>query len=210
MLDTVQFAFSPRSGLGNHLLTPYNISNWSGGITNWLLFRRDWCGLLADELNQRASPPSPPPFWVTPPSCGRCKNTPKLWLTSLSICFLNDGDNVYFSLLWNKNDCAGGPVVANIAQWSARCIIYCLTLASADPESGCCNRKLTDYGCDVECHLSVRRLSCLWWREQHPLHLPSILCLLPPASPTPHTHSPGHVHRLGKASHSLLPSSRWC
>lgn len=53
----------------------------------------------------------------------------------------------------------------------------------------------------AKCHLSVHHLSCPEWSQQRPLNLFLYSSLF---------HSPGHVHRLGKASQTFLLSSRWC
>lgn len=63
--------------------------------------------------------------------------------------------------------------VLEIIQWAVHGVIYCghkhLLTWSQPVVTG----NWAEHGSDVECHLSVHHLSCLWWWEQHPLNLPS-------------------------------------
>lgn len=58
-----------------------------------------------------------------------------------------------------------------------------------------------EHSIHVKHHLSEHHLSCPGRSQQHPLNLSLHGSLI---------HSPGHVHRLGTASHTFLLGSRWC
>lgn len=169
----------------------YHSGNWT--VTDLLVWLVYW---LMGSVSWQSRPLS---FGLHHHHVAAAGTRPQRWFRPLPFLI-----TVTIVLLW-KWWMVACFVVAEITHWSAH------VSAIAWHDCNCkhppirsqiqCNWKLTECGSDVECHLSLHHLSCPWLSEQHRLHLPPLSAL---------THSPGHVQRLGKASHSPLLGSRWC
>ena len=83
-------------------------------------------------------------------------------------------DVKWISIVWMIVGYSLEPAVSLVA-WPKHLLIWSQIVVTGN---------WSEYGSCVKCHLSVHRLSCLWCREQHPLHLCSILSS-PPLTRTP-------------------------
>lgn len=176
--DTVQFVSSPRSGFGNGAVSIHAVP-WMFHI---ILVTRLWLmWFTGNELN----------IWllsITP----LVSVTTTMWPQQEPTQTLVYSLRTFFLMMTLMNFImkmkSRDPVVEKINHLLVS-TLYHLSCDITETVNICWSGrwKLSECGSDVECHLSVHHLSCLWWKEQRPLHLSSILSLLPPASP-PFTH----------------------